>query len=318
MTALSKAATIDVRDHFRAMRRQEDSVYTCLNYLSPEYQQRQHELASERSNSDLIFLLYSGDLFSSTTSSSLLGSRIEIWREKICEWCYQVVDYFNLNRETVAVALSYLDRYLATRHVNKRIFQLAAMAALYLAIKLYEPAVLRISSLIKLSRGYFKVEHIAAMEKSILQALSWRVHPPTSLAFARYFMHLLPFDCSQSVKHGIMETTRFLTELSVCDYFFITHKPSSIAIAALLNAIELTNSSKLSTKQKQKIIDAISVDVHLDMNPDKVMECRTRLREMYHRWDNDDNTDLADTEHKPSPCAVTEYPDCKKTKIISN
>ena len=85
----------------------------------------------------------------------------------------------DFHREVVAVALSYLDRYLATRAVNRRIFQLAAMTALYLAIKLYEPGKLRLASLIELSRGYFLAEHIVIMEDSILQSLGWHVHPPT-------------------------------------------------------------------------------------------------------------------------------------------
>jgi len=250
---------------------------------------------------------------SSSTTSSSSGGLNEIWREKICEWCYQVVDHFDFNREIVDIALNYLDRYLATRQVNKKIFQLAAMTALYLAIKLYEPGVLRMSSLIELSRGYFKVEHIAAMEENILRALSWLVHPPTSLAFTRCLMQLLPCDCAQSVKHGILELTRFLTELSVCDFFFVTHKPSSIAIAALMNAIEMTKISKVSMKLRQQFINNISVDAHLDSNSDEVIECRIRLRDMYHQGGYG-NHDQVDNEHLPSPSTVTEYPDYERQK----
>jgi len=38
--------------------------------------------------------------------------------------------------------MSYLNRYLATHVINRRIFQLAAMTALYLAIKLMEPVII--------------------------------------------------------------------------------------------------------------------------------------------------------------------------------
>ena len=79
------------------------------------------------------------------------------------------MDHFDFNREVVSVAMSYLDRYLSTRRVNKKIFQLAAMTCLYLAIKLSEPSTLKIASLIGLSRGFFTTEHIVAMEQSILR-----------------------------------------------------------------------------------------------------------------------------------------------------
>lgn len=65
--------------------------------------------------------------------------------------------------------MSFLDRYLSVKRVNKKTFQLAAMTSLYLAIKITEPSILKISSLIGLSRGFFTSEHIIAMEQSILR-----------------------------------------------------------------------------------------------------------------------------------------------------
>ena len=93
----------------------------------------------------------------------------EIWREKICEWSYQVVDHFDFSRETVNVSLSYLDRFLASRPANKKFFQLAAMTSLYIAVKLYEPGILTPASFVELSRGFFTEDHVTAMEESILR-----------------------------------------------------------------------------------------------------------------------------------------------------
>jgi hypothetical protein len=48
---------------------------------------------------------------------------------------HTVVDHFQLNRETVTIAMYYLDRYLGSHVVDKKKFQLAAMTSLYLANK---------------------------------------------------------------------------------------------------------------------------------------------------------------------------------------
>ena len=80
-----------------------------------------------------------------------------------------MIDHFDFNREVASISLNYLDRYLSTRTVSRKVFQLAAMTSLFLAIKLHEPTTLRMSSFIELSRGYFQTEHIAVMEKSILE-----------------------------------------------------------------------------------------------------------------------------------------------------
>ena len=158
----------DLPDRFQVMKRQEVSAYKVEDYLNPNYQ------VPRAAPTDLM-CMPSSDAESSTSSTYSVGTDSsaagvnEQWRSRICEWSYQVIDHFDYDREIVAVSLSYLDRYLCKRPVNKRTFQLVAMTTLYLACKLYDPNKLRMSSLIELSRGYFTEEHITAMEGSILK-----------------------------------------------------------------------------------------------------------------------------------------------------
>ena len=304
---------VDISQRLVVMRKQEASNYIVPDYLAPEWQQKLRELSEAEDNAE-----GSGNASSSFPSSSPPSSSAavtaaaaasaravpsssqpsdgsasnstgssssqinELWREKICEWCYQVVDHFDFNREVVSVAMSYLDRYLATRTVNRRIFQLAAMTALYLAIKLFEPGKLRMASLIDLSRGYFMSEHIITMEDSMLQSLNWHVHPPTPFAFCRDLMRLVSGDVAPRARHDVNELARFLTELSVCDYWFATKKPSSIALAAIINAIELQGASRIDPRYKVEFIHRVVDNIGMDIaNDDEIIECYERLREMY-------------------------------------
>ena len=130
------------------------------DYLAPSFQQRLQADFSEMNDT------YSYSVGSSSTSTSGIN---EVWREKICEWSYQVIDHFDFSREVVSISIHFLDRYLSTRPVNKKFFQLAAMTTLYLAIKLYEPGTLSMKSMIDLSRGYFSVDQMAEMELAILR-----------------------------------------------------------------------------------------------------------------------------------------------------
>jgi len=209
-----------------------------------------------------------------------------------------------------------LDRYLATRTVNRRIFQLAAMTALYLAIKLFEPGKLRMSSLIELSRGYFLAEHIVAMEDSMLQALSWHVHPPTPFPFFRDLTKLISADVTPRLRHDISELARFLTELSVCDYYFVTRKPSSIAMASIINAMELMGPHKIDPRYKVQFLHHV-VEAGLDIaNDDEIIQCYERLREMYIAGgytptSDDDEEEENDTirVETGSPTGVADGPD---------
>uniref|UniRef100_A0A7S2WJA6 Cyclin-like domain-containing protein n=1 Tax=Eucampia antarctica TaxID=49252 RepID=A0A7S2WJA6_9STRA len=267
----------DLPERFSVLRHQEDNLYRYPDYLSPKFQEEQWQQCTQKENTKSN--IFTSELESSSSSSSGVN---EVWREKICEWSYQVVDHFDFSRETVDVSISYLDRFLASRPVNKKVFQLAAMTCLYLAVKLYEPGMLRPSSLVELSRGFFTEDHVTAMEESILRALSWHLHPPTYLSFVREFLLLIQTSCCSSSEYrAIVENARFLTELGVCDYFFVTRKPSSVALACLLNAFE----SIRTINARETIYRRFTQDVRdvagLDCFDDEVEDCRARLREIF-------------------------------------
>jgi lipoyl(octanoyl) transferase len=150
----------DLVDRLQVMLKQESMAYKTIDYLSEEYQTAPLSEGEEYSSCGL------DSLGPSSQSSYDIN---ETWREKICEWSYQVVDHFDFSREVVMIAMNFLDRYLATRSVNKKVFQLAAMTALFLAIKLNEPGKLTMASMIELSRGFFRVDQMAAMEMSMLR-----------------------------------------------------------------------------------------------------------------------------------------------------
>ncbi len=144
--------------------RQANTVYIAQDYLAPSYQDK----LSKRSEVARGVKTLGGSSVASK-SSSASSSINDTWREKICEWSYQVVDHFDFSREVVCLSMSFLDRYLSIEQVDKKLFQLAAMTTLHLAIKLFEPGTLSMQSMIELSRGYFTAEHMAAMEIKILQ-----------------------------------------------------------------------------------------------------------------------------------------------------
>ncbi|KAL7449160.1 hypothetical protein ACHAWC_001251 [Mediolabrus comicus] len=316
---ITDAQYTEVCERLKVMRRQESTHYVIPDYLAAEWQARLVEEAAEDDIAREVNELSTSNPNEGSSSQPASSQINELWREKICEWCYQVVDHFDFNREVVNVAMTYLDRYLATRTVNRRIFQLAAMTALYLAIKLFEPGKLRMASLIELSRGYFLAEHIVAMEDSMLQALSWHVHPPTPFAFCRDLTKLISADVTPRIRHDLSELARFLTELSVCDYFFVTRKPSSIAMASIINAIELTGPHKIDPRYKVQFLHQV-VEAGLDIaNDEEIIQCYERLREMYIAGGYTPNTDDDEEDENNirvetgSPTGVADGPDSSRS-----
>ena len=92
--------------------------------------------------------------------------------------------------------------------------------------------------MIHLSREKFTKEQMVEMERDICNTLEWKLHPPTLYVFLRHFLLLLQTKQNPVQQHDIMELARFLMELAALDYQFVQQRPSHIALAALLKAIE--------------------------------------------------------------------------------
>lgn len=175
-------------------------------------------------------------------------------RSKMAQWCMTLMDACQLNRETVSIAMSYLDRYLATKHGMECIedsatFQLAVMTALYSAIKIHEEKAISPEVLSTISRGFYTKKDMEEMEWKMLNALQWRVNTPTPLAFCREYLSQLNLDAG--MKDQLLSLAQVQIELTVADYNFVTVKPSSIGFAALVNAMDVMG---LNVASANKII----------------------------------------------------------------
>lgn len=186
--------------------------------------------------------LYQNELPDAVISGPLQS--IENDREKMVGWMYQVSDFCRFGRETVAIATSFLDRFLAQESAeetlsNTDMFQLAAMSCFYTAAKIHEPESFEPWMLSKMSRGLYTAQQVEQMELMVLKAIEWRVNPPTALAFVREFLATLPESyLSSAVRPAVYDLCKFQTELVVRMYEFVPVKASTIALASLMNALE--------------------------------------------------------------------------------
>uniref|UniRef100_A0A7S4QQU5 Cyclin-like domain-containing protein n=1 Tax=Ditylum brightwellii TaxID=49249 RepID=A0A7S4QQU5_9STRA len=218
----------EIISQLEAMRRQESGAYACRDYFS---QQR-----SESTECDFGMMKPMRTRWQQQQSTPLCPAS----RRKMIEWCYQIVDQCGFDRESVVIAISYLDRFLMTQsgvpalHNNKT-FQLVTMTCLYIAIKLFEPEVIDPSIVSHISRGLYTEQDIVDMEMVILSALQWRVQPPTAIAFVRHFLALV--DLEERTKSQIVDASRIQIEKAVSNYEFIGINPSMIAAASILNTV---------------------------------------------------------------------------------
>ncbi len=177
--------------------------------------------------------------------STPLGQPVDaLARSTIADWCVKIMDVCQYHRETAAIAVSYLDRFMASPAgysilLNRKQFQLAALACVYSAVKIHEQQALGPELVAKLSNGERTSRDIEKMELHLLEALQWRVNPPTSMSFVRSHLALIPeSDMDTLTRQALLDLTQYQVDMSILKYEVALEKASIVGLAALLNAAD--------------------------------------------------------------------------------
>jgi Cyclin, C-terminal domain len=106
------------------------------------------------------------------------------------------------------------------------------------------------------------------------------MHPPTAYCFAKHLLFLLPYtSITMDVRHDIIELARFVTELSVIDYFFVIHRQSSVGLAALLFAVD--ELPTVSESVRTDFVKELGKITKLDLESPELQDCLERIRLLY-------------------------------------
>jgi len=244
---------VELTDRLEVMQKQEDTTYVCSDYLKK------------------------------ATSSRMID---EICRTKMLTWCLQVIDFGKFKRDTVVMAMSYLDLFLSSdtpRAMDviktRKEYQLASMTTLYMAIKLHEPVEMDTNALAVLSRDIYEAKDFAQMEFDILCALNWRVHGPTVLSFLEYFIAIIsprPMRKNTSLDTLIHICKQYI-ELTLGDYYFVTQKPSTVAVAVLSISIQHIPLDQINETDRLCFFSKIATASKIDLNSQVICSSIERL-----------------------------------------
>ena len=102
--------------------------------------------------------------------------------------------------------------------------------------------------LIDMSRGFYTHQDIVLTERDILAALDWHVNPPTGIGCCRLYMQLFPTTLSNYAEATCQE----ISELALCDSYFVSKSDSSVALAAILL---MARRERISLRETQLFMD---------------------------------------------------------------
>ncbi|XP_010144029.1 PREDICTED: G2/mitotic-specific cyclin-B3 [Buceros rhinoceros silvestris] len=159
----------------------------------------------------------------------------EDMRAILVDWMVEVQENFELNHETLYLAVKLVDHYLVEVVSMRDKLQLIGSTAILIASKFEERCPPCVDDFLYICDDAYKREELIAMEMNILSTLKFDINIPIPYRFLRRFAK-----CARAT----METltlARFLCEMTLQEYDYARESPSKLAASCLLLALTMKN-----------------------------------------------------------------------------
>lgn len=199
-----------------------------------------------------------------------------VWRERVAQWFYDVADHLAERRAVVFVAMNILDRYCSLlysqgQEVDEKTYEVSSMTAIFLAIRIAGSGSVQVQSIVRMSQHGVRTQDIVATGTKMVRDLKLEQKVVGPSDFLGSFFALL-----HSASSHTIESANYLAELATCDVFFTQHKPSNVALAALLNAY----SADLDTPG-HNFLEVLRQSLRTDPEAQEITTLRRRLHGLY-------------------------------------
>ncbi|KAK1176379.1 cyclin-I-like [Acipenser oxyrinchus oxyrinchus] len=168
-------------------------------------------------------------------------------RDEVIQWLAELHDKFHLYPETLALAISILDRFLAIVKARPKYLRCIAISCFFLAAKTSEEdeRIPALRDLAKDSSCGCSASEILRMERIILDKLSWDLHTATPLDFLHIFHamvlssrpQLLASLPKMTPSHHVSLLTRQLLQC-LASHPLLQFKSSMLALAIITLELE--------------------------------------------------------------------------------
>ncbi|KAJ0231887.1 Cyclin-A3-4 [Hirschfeldia incana] len=117
-------------------------------------------------------------------------------RGVLVDWLVEVAEEYKLLSETLHLTVSYIDRFLSLKTVNKKRLQLLGVSAMLIASKYEEISPPKAEDFCYITDNTFSTQDVVKMEADILLTLQFELGRPTINSFIRRFTSVAQEDFS--------------------------------------------------------------------------------------------------------------------------
>ncbi|XP_067879815.1 G2/mitotic-specific cyclin-B3-like isoform X3 [Heterodontus francisci] len=154
-------------------------------------------------------------------------------RAILIDWMVEVQECYDLNLETLYLAVKMVDCFLSKQLCRRDALQLVGATSLLIAAKFEEFCPLYVDDFLYICDDSYKRAEMLRMERTILQALDFDINVPTAYSFLRHY--------AKCTKVGMktLALAHYICELSLQDYSYVEDRSSCVASACLCLAMKM-------------------------------------------------------------------------------
>ncbi|XP_063236885.1 G2/mitotic-specific cyclin-B3 [Bacillus rossius redtenbacheri] len=154
-------------------------------------------------------------------------------RSQLVDWLVELQEHFELNHESLYLAVRLLDHYLARKCVPIAVLQVVGMSCILLAAKYEERYPPSLEDLLFISDYVCSRDQLIRMEQEVLRTLRFELGMPLSYCFLRRYARCINMSLQD------LTLARYILELSLTEYMFVSVSESKMACASLLLALRM-------------------------------------------------------------------------------
>lgn len=222
------------------------------------------------------------------------------WRRKICHWMFQTAREFDLQMDSVANAMHFLDQFLSRTSVDRAALQLMGMVCLWVATKVHEARPILIAEMAIMCERKFSREDMLDAEQQLATLIQFHFSPPNCFSFARDMVALLPAK-SERDRDACLASVFQVLELALQDIVSVGCDASSLALAA----VQLVAETELGLSSDKLAADVLLQSASAVIPRSSLSKAATLLQTVYYRQSSD-AVQAPEASVSSSPTAVEE------------
>ncbi|XP_073125995.1 putative cyclin-A3-1 [Henckelia pumila] len=150
----------------------------------------------------------------------------------LIDWLVEVAEEFKLVPDSLYLTVSYIDKFLSTKAINRQKLQLLGVSSMLIAAKYEEISPPHVERFCYITDNTYSKEEVVKMEADVLKSLKFEMGNPTVKTFLRRFTRIAQEDYKDSSLQ-VEFLGYYLAELSLLDYECIKFLPSLVAASVI-------------------------------------------------------------------------------------